>query len=161
MYKYLEKDKEFKLWWLLNRTRDAMFKVRTRELRKADLSVRQSGALLIIKTLGGRAILSEIARWMFKEPHSVSGLITRMEEEGLVKRVKDLEKKNLVRVEITEKGQQAYEHSVKREALHRVMSSLSEEERDQFGSCLVKLRNKALEDLATDTRMIDNLPPWP
>ena len=118
-----------------------MFKVRTRELRETDLSVRQAGALLVIKVLGGRAILADIARWMFKEPHSVSGLINRMEEEGLVKRVKDLEKKNLVRVEITEKGQQAYEYSVKREALHRVMSSLSEEERDQFGSCLMKLRN--------------------
>jgi len=161
MYKYLEKDKEFKLWWLLNRTRDAMFKVRTRELRKAGISVRKAGALLIIKVLGNRAILSEIARWMFKEPHSVSGLINRMEEEGLVKRVKDLEKKNLVRVEITEKGQQAYEYSVKREALHRIISALSEEERDQFGSCLVKLRNKALTDLATDTRIIDNLSPWP
>lgn len=161
MYKYLEKDKEFKLWWLFNRTRDAMFKVRTRELRKAGISVRKAGALLIIKVLGDRAILSEIARWMFKEPHSVSGLVNRMEEEGLVKRVKDLEKKNLVRVEMTEKGQQAYEYSVERETLHRVMSALSEEERDQFGSCLVKLRNKALEDLATDTRIIDNLPPWP
>jgi len=158
---FLKEDKEFKLWWLMNRTRDAMFKVRARELRKSDISVRQAGALLVIKVLGDRAILADVARWLFKEQHSVCGLISRMEKDGLVKRFKDLEKKNLVRVEMTEKGRQACEDSLKRDAIHHVISALSEEERKQFGSCLMKLRSKALEDLSVDTSVIDNLPPWP
>ena len=68
-----------------------------------------------------------------------------MEKQGLVRKVKDLDRKNLVRVVLTEKGREAYYHSTKRESIHQIMSFLSEEERQQLRHCLQTLRDKARE----------------
>ena len=79
-----------------------------------------------------------------------------MEKQGLVKKVKDLDRKNLVRITLTEEGHQAYRESIKRESIHRIMSSLSEEERQQLKSSLLKLRDTALEE-----PQIESKPPYP
>jgi DNA-binding MarR family transcriptional regulator len=70
-----------------------------------------------------------------------------MERKGLVKRAKDLEKKNLVRIALTEKGQRVYAQSTKRESIHQIMSFMSEEKCEQMSECLGELRDKALEYL--------------
>ena len=70
-----------------------------------------------------------------------------MEKDGLVERVKDLDRKNLVRISITEKGHQAYRESTRREPIHRILLSLSEDERRQLKSLLLKLRDTALEEI--------------
>lgn len=38
----------------------------------------------------------------------MSGLLDRMEKQGLVRKVNDLERKNPIRVAVTEKGEEAY-----------------------------------------------------
>jgi len=48
-----------------------------------------------------------------------------MARRGLVKKVKDLDRKNLVRVVMTEKGKKTYELSTKRGPIHRIMSTLN------------------------------------
>jgi len=60
------------------------------------------------------------------------------------------DRKNLVRVSITEKGQQAYDKSTRRKPIYKIISSLSEEERQQLRSCLEKLRNKAFKELIVE-----------
>ena len=72
--------------------------------------------------------------------------VGRMEKKGLVTKAKDLEKKNLVRLAITEKGQQAYEQAMKRESIHRILSSISDDECERLESCLTMLRDKAIEE---------------
>jgi DNA-binding MarR family transcriptional regulator len=67
-----------------------------------------------------------------------------MEKQGLVRRVKDLSRKNMVRVELTEKGHEACNRSAKRESMYKILSSLSDEERQQLCLYLRKLRDKAL-----------------
>ena len=68
-----------------------------------------------------------------------------MEKKGLVTRAIDMDKKNRWRVGLTEKGQDAYRQSLKRESIHTVMSSLSEDERQRLESCLRKVRDQALK----------------
>jgi DNA-binding MarR family transcriptional regulator len=79
-----------------------------------------------------------------------------MEKKGLITKVKDSDRKNMWRVALTEKGQNAYRQSVKRESIHAAMSSLSEKERLQLGSYLEKLRDCALTQLVRDMK-----PPFP
>ncbi len=67
----------------------------------------------------------------------------------------DSEKKNQVRVTLTEKGEQAFEKSIIRESYHRVMSVLPLEESQQLWSSLEKLRNVALEEIGMEK------PPFP
>lgn len=69
-----------------------------------------------------------------------------MEKAGLVKRVKDLDRKNQIRVAVTEKGRRAY-NQAGRQTIHQTFSCLSEEERKQLRSYLDRLLDKAIEVL--------------
>ena len=62
-------------------------------------------------------------------------------------RTRDLEKKNLVRVSLKDKGKQALELSSDTKVIPRILSSLSEEQRQQLITCLDIVRAKALEEL--------------
>ena len=149
-------DPDFELWVLLRHTADAIGRTRVKELHKHDLSARQAATLFIIRAIGEKATPAEIARWQFRQAHSISGILSRMEKDGLIRKDKDLERKNLVRVSLTEKGHQAYQLSLSREYLNRIISSLSAEERRQMMSSLRTLRDKALEELG-----IEDKPPFP
>jgi len=143
----LSADPDYNLWVLLHQARDAIFRARDKELSQYGITTMQSAVLFIITALGGEATATEISRWLSREPHSVSGLLARMEREGLVRKVKDLVKKSQVNVTLTAKGRQAHSESLKRESLRGIMSCLTEEERQQLVSSLKQLRDKALGSL--------------
>jgi len=83
----------------------------------------------------------------------VSGLLNRMEKQGLVRRVKDLKRKNLVRVLITEKGKEAYRRQSEMRVVRKVMSSLSPKQRHNLLASLKILRNEALEELVVKRQL--------
>ena len=139
-------DKDYELWVLLAQAREAMYKARQKELRLYNLSPRQSAVLFIIRAIGDKVTPAEISRWLLREPHSVSEIISRMEKQGLLKKVRDLYRKNLVRIELTEKGSEAYNQAIKRDSIHTIMSALSDEERRQFSTMLEKIRYRALKE---------------
>ena len=143
----LYEDGDYKLWLLLHQARDAAFKVRRKELRKFGLSNVEAAVLFFVQVIQGAVTPAKISRCILREPNSVSTLLNRMERKGLVRKVNNLERRNLVRVVITEKGKQAYYQSARRESILRIISALSEEERQQLNSCLNKLVNKAMEEL--------------
>ena len=151
MEKISNDDQDFNLWVLLTRAREAMGKARKKELFPYGVSHREAAVLYVVQSIGGKATPAEIARWQAREPHLVSALLSKMVNKGLVRKVKDLSKKNRVRVELTDKGLEVYYKSLKRESVHKIMSVLSEEERRQLTSCLEKIRNKALEQLEKKT----------
>ncbi len=141
-------DQDYNLWMLLNQAGDAVLKARRKELYQYNIPTSQAATLLVIEAIGDKATPGEIARWLFREPHTVFGLLSRMEKKGLVRTSKDLDRKNMVRVTLTDKGKQAYHQSTKRESIRRIMSSLSEEQRQQLASSLQALRDEALKWLA-------------
>jgi len=147
MEKIAYTDKYYGLWLLLILAKDVIHRARQKELRQVGITASEAGVLFYAQALGDRATPAEISRCLFKRPHGISTLISKMEKEGLVNKVNDLDRKNLVRVELTEKGQQACNHASKRAVIHRIVSSLSEEEHQQLNSCLEKLRNRAFEEL--------------
>ena len=140
-------DEDFRLWALLSQTAHVMTKVRQKELDRYGISVREAGIMFAILAIGERATPAEITRAVLREPHTVTEILKRMEKEGLVTRTKDLERKNMVRVAVTDKGRQAYQQSTKRKSIYKVMSSLSQEERRQLMTSLEKLARKALKEL--------------
>jgi DNA-binding MarR family transcriptional regulator len=136
------------LWMLFHQTCDAIIKARENALRKQiGISRMQASVLFIVNAIDGPATPAEISRWLFREPHSVSGLLNRMEKDGLIKKVKDLERKNLIRVAITEKGEEAYRRSWDVTVVPEIMSSLSRKKRENLRAYLEILRNRALEEL--------------
>ncbi|MDD5700584.1 MAG: MarR family transcriptional regulator [Dehalococcoidales bacterium] len=152
-YSYSDEDQD--LWLLLTHTRYAVFRAREKELQRYGVSPEQVGLLFVVQALGNKATPAAISRHIIRQPHTVSALVDRMARRGLVKKVKDLDRKNLVRVVMTEKGKKTYDLSTKRGPIHRIMNSLNEEEKDAFRSYLQRLLEKARKEIGLDR---DELP---
>lgn len=140
-------DQDYALWLLLLKVRRCISKARGKELSLYGITPEQAGVLFIVQALNNRTTPAEISRLTFREPHTVSVLISRMEEKGLIKKVKDMDRKNMIRIVITEKGEQAYSQSSQRTPIHNIMSALSEAERHQLMSLLQRLSDRALKEL--------------
>jgi MarR family transcriptional regulator, organic hydroperoxide resistance regulator len=153
---YSSEDEDQDLWLLLTHTRYAVFRAREKELLRYGVSPEQMGLLFTVQALGNKATPASLSRHILRQPHTVSALVDRMAKRGLVKKVKDLDRKNLVRVVITEKGQKAYEISTKRGPIHRIMGTLTTEEKKDLKSFLEKLLTKARKEIGLDR---DQLPP--
>ena len=140
-------DRDYELWVLLCQACKAMIRARENKLRPVGITRMQAAVLFIVKAVKVPATPAEISRWLFREPHTVSGLLDRMEKQGLVRKVNDLERKNLIRVEITEKGEEAYRRSRELKVIPKTLSRLSPKERDNLRAYLKTLRDEALQEL--------------
>jgi DNA-binding MarR family transcriptional regulator len=145
-------EEDYILWRLLLETRDTVFKARQKELRRYGISPEEAAVLFVVKSLGAKATPTEISRYLLRKIHTVSGILSRMEKKRLLRKTKDLPRKNSVRASLTEKGEQAYYQSTKIESISGIMSSLSEQERQQFSSCLKTLRDRALKQLGIEQK---------
>jgi MarR family transcriptional regulator, organic hydroperoxide resistance regulator len=153
---YSTEDEDQDLWLLLTHTRYAVFRAREKELQRYGVSPEQVSLLFVVQALGNKATPAAISRHIIRQPHTVSALVDRMARRGLVKKVKDLDRKNLVRVVMTEKGKKTYDLSTKRGPIHRIMGSLNEDEKKDFRAYLQKLLIKARKEIGLDR---DELPP--
>ena len=122
-------DKEYDLWILLNRVYHMIAKLRKLESLRFKILPTQSYFLFIIKALGNETTPTELSRYVYQERSSVSDILNRMEKQGLILKTKKSGEKKRVIVTITEKGEESLRLSRNREYLHRVMSSLTDEER--------------------------------
>ena len=150
MENQLLRDRDYNLWWLLHQTRHVLSKVRNKELSRYGVTGRQAAVAFYIKVIAateGEATPGKVAKWMLREPHTVSRILTRMEKDGLVNKSRSSGKKNEIYITLTEKGEQVHRQALKVEAFREIMSCLSEEERQQMDSSLQKLRDKGLESL--------------
>jgi DNA-binding MarR family transcriptional regulator len=137
-------DQDYNLWIMLEQAHSAVVAAREKELSEHGVSMMKAEVLSIVDSIGDEATPAEISRWILRRSHSVSGLLDRMERDGLIKRAKDLHRKNLVRVTITEKGYKALNKSRDRKSIHRSMAAIPEGDRQKFYDQLEKIRDKAL-----------------
>lgn len=147
MKNHSSSDQDYELWILLNQVRDVLLKAREKELRPYGITATQAAALFVIEAIGNEATATEISRWLVRERHSASGLLSRMEKEGLISRSKDFPIKSLARVTLTEKGRKAYYQSTQRASIRNTMRVLSQEERQLLSSLLKKMRGEGLKQL--------------
>jgi len=138
---------DYYLWVLFSQTRDAILKARERELHTHHISERHAQLLFIIELIGHNASPAKISRWLLREPNSISEIIDRMEKQGLLKKIKDLDRKNQVRIEVTEKGHKVYQRSFIPRNIPEILSVLTESDRKRLISSLMKLRKAAIEHI--------------
>ncbi len=144
-------------WQLLRRTQRVVGKARQKELDEIGISGDAVAVMSTVLQLGRDAIPAEIARQLLCEPNSVSQLITRLEKDGLARRVRDLDIKNLVRVELTKQGIDVHRKAMVRRSIRKMMSSLTEQEREQLWNALAKLREAAIREIGW--KKITSYPP--
>jgi DNA-binding MarR family transcriptional regulator len=133
-------DPDFNLWILLAQTRALLFAAGEQEVARYGISLMQGWTLFTIKAIGERATPAEIARWLGREPHTVSSLLSRMVDMGLVRKEKSLDKKNLVRIRLTPKGEQIYADGIGMKSMHDILNELTAEDRASLKAALEKLR---------------------
>jgi len=146
-------DHFYRLWVLLNQVMHVAHKAQQRELSPAHVSVIEASVLFVLANAKGPVTPAEMARWTLREGHSTSMLLDRMSVKGLITKTKDLKYKHLIRLALTEKGRMAYKQSQKFDSIKGILSSLSEEERQQLDASLRKLRDAALAELAITNPM--------
>jgi DNA-binding MarR family transcriptional regulator len=147
---------DYELWALLEQACHMAVETRERELIRLGITGVQAAVLFAIEAIGDKATPAEISRWTLRESQSTSAILDRMEKAGLVVKAKDLERKNMVRIAMTEKGERAYRESMKRKSSQKLLSPLSETERQELRSYLERVRNKALRLLGVAYK-----PPFP
>ena len=139
--------KELDLIGLLNQTTETIFRARQKELQQYNISTSQGAVLFITKTLGEKATISEISRWLLRKPHTISEIVNRMVKKGLIKKSRAPNRKTIIKVELTPKGLEVYQKSKKRQSFRNILACLSPEEHRQIISYLQRLRDGALEEL--------------
>ena len=137
----------YRLWHLLRVSRALAVEMRNRELKDLGITRCQSILFYAMRSAGENATLAELARWTGQKPHGLSALVSRLEAQGYVRRVRDLKRKNLVRVELTDKGRVAYEAARQRDSIHAFFSVLTPEQRQCLGDSLDTLIRGAAKEL--------------
>ncbi len=140
-------DIRFKLWQIISNTFHLISKARQKELYNHGVSMYHSAILDAISRLGEKATPIAISKESSRERHTVSEHLTRMEKEELIKKVKDLKKKNLIRIELTEKGYELFQKASDRESIDFIMGALTLEEQWELWTISAKLRDRAMEYL--------------
>jgi DNA-binding MarR family transcriptional regulator len=139
-------DEYFILWVLMAQCRDAISRAREREFARYGISNDRRAVLYIIQNHGGRATPVEIARDIFRELHSVTGMLNRMEKSGLITKHTGTGRSK-TEVSLTEEGLEVFNRTLHNEADERVFSVLTKRERERLALYLWKLRRRVLQDL--------------
>lgn len=150
MKKTLGKDSDYEILLLLMQARDVAYRAREKEVNKYGIKGVEGFALFVIKSIGSGATPAEVARWMFRQHNTVTALLDRMEKKQLIR--KDTNK-NRSTISLTEKGEEAFRQSSKREAMHFMFSVLSQEELQQFKSYLMQIRDQGLKYLSNEPKI--------
>jgi DNA-binding MarR family transcriptional regulator len=150
----LQADDPFLLWVLIAQTKDGILKARQRDYARFGISDDRRAILYIVMTNGGTATPVVIARNLFRELHSVTEMLKRMEKDGLVERRKGTGRSK-VEVAITDKGREVFEQSHHNETDQRIFGALTKQERERFAASLWKLRSRVLQDLGVPEWSLD------
>lgn len=142
----------YRLWVLLRQVGLLMTELRREDLLKYEMSPAQAATLRSVAHLGPIATPAEISRWLMRKPHTITHLLNRMEKCGQIKKVKDMERRNQVRIALTEKGRQDYDAVKEAEYTHFLLDILDESEKEILAGCLNKIRTKLLEELKLSYR---------
>ena len=147
-------DRDYLIWRLILQTRNAMLKVRSRELALYDLTHRQAGILTIIGATKGDTNAYRIAKWIVLEPHTVSTFLNRMEAKGIIKKSAVSEGgRRMSKLELTDKGWEAYHKVMRFESIPKVLEVLTDEDCKALSSILKKLRDETLRQIGIRTKL--------
>jgi DNA-binding MarR family transcriptional regulator len=135
------------LWLLMAKVNHEIVLVRQRELKQYHIPLRQLHALRSIQALDHNATIAELSKIMERNVNVISRQVVRMEKDGLIKRIQNTPKSNLLRLELTKKGTDILTLSTKSKenTIDAVLSSLTEIRRRQMESILKEILDKLNE----------------
>jgi DNA-binding MarR family transcriptional regulator len=127
------------LWLLMGKIHHKRILLRQRELSVYNIPTRQLYMLHLIRDLGSKTTIAEIARTVERKVDVISRQMVNMEKDGLIKRTKAVPKSRLLKIELTERGLELAKISGKSAAMDKIISVLGTEERQQLYSLLNRM----------------------
>jgi len=105
------------------------------------LSYQQFLVLIVMKKLGDNANATEMAKLLDKNTNTLSTILDRVEEKGLVKKIRDTQDRRLVWAVMTAKGKEKLTVTTKASLVvfEKLTSVFTKEEMEQFDTLLEKL----------------------
>ena len=137
-------------WVTLYQTHNAIFKLTELALLPHNLSLPQLHLLSVLKESGGILTTGEIGRAMVKASQTITGLVDRLEEPGLVERVFDRRDRRKTWVRLTDKGERKLSEAfpVANRLAEEISAVLTDQELQDLQTKVEKLRSAAMEKLA-------------
>jgi len=143
----MDNDANFKLFALLDHVHTLILRAWQKELQSAGILTKQVGVLHVIAAMGNHATNAELSRWTLREPHTITGILSRIEKKGLITRQRDPAHKNLIRISLTEAGHDYLAQASSKESMHRIFAVLDGRARENLRRSLKDLRAAGLQEL--------------
>ena len=136
-------------WLLCRQTHNLVFKCEDAVFSEAGLTTQKHAVLAAVNYIDDPVTVTEVARWLDRNPNGISTLVDRMEKDGLVKRARDLRDHRAVRLVMTRKGNDIFKQATISgwELVQEILSCLSDEDIRTLNSLLDRMREKAFEYL--------------
>ena len=138
-----------RLWFLMHRDVGLFRRCEDEAYGEKGLTMEQFTVLATMKYIGHTASPSDIADWIGRTPNTISMIVDRMVKAGLVKRTRDRKDRRVVRVVATAKADDAFGRAIPAgwEFIHKIMSPLSDADRQTLARLLETIRYEALDYL--------------
>jgi len=158
MYDWNICDPSTNTWLLLVQAYQASRRVAEAELRRYRITLGQFHILMLLASSKVALSPGEIASYLFREKHTTSERLTRMEKAGYVKKHRSQEDERMVRVEITPDGKEFLYQLLPRLVCSRHATAffVSEEGNAQLNAFLRGVRDQSLQILR---KRLTPLPP--
>jgi DNA-binding MarR family transcriptional regulator len=157
------KDPYMTAWIRLRQASDAMLRVIEIELGKRQTTLTQMDVLLILSMSKVPLSPGEISAYVFREKHTVSALLSRMQRAGYVKKVRSKKDQRVVKVQIRPKGEELLNQSIAiifGYARDLLKARFSEKEIKQLDRFMKALRDLSLRELGTETKRLPATIEW-
>jgi DNA-binding MarR family transcriptional regulator len=138
-----------RLWFLMHRDVGLFRRCEDEAYGEKGLTMEQFTVLAAMKYIGHTARPSDIAEWIGRTPNTITMIVDRMVKAGLVKRIRDRKDRRLVHVVATEKADDAFGRAIPAgwEFIHKIMSPLSQADRQTLAKLLETIRYETLKYL--------------
>ncbi|MBN1188131.1 MAG: MarR family transcriptional regulator [Dehalococcoidales bacterium] len=125
------------------------------KIKGDQISWLRASALRFIITRGGSLTLSQMAAVMLRSNYSITKLVDGLENDGLVKRCRNIADGRSFDVKVTQKGLNYVIESLKNSetAENELKSCLSESELNDLAIIMRKLRDKLIEKVSARYRL--------
>lgn len=132
-------------WWEMSVTSLILQRAWQMELGQIGLTVPQTLVLIAVADSPEPITPMKLSKILHREPHTISALLTRMEAQGLVKKERNLQRGNWVRVTLTKKGKEAYQRQLGARKVRNVTECLSKQELEELKKMNRKLRARGVQ----------------
>ena len=138
-----------KTWLLLHQVFTMISKCEDDVFGKNGISTEQHTVLMAIKYLEKPVRPTDVAKWLDRNPNSISLIVARMVKAGTVKGIRDQSDRRLVRLVMTKKGKEILDQATVAgwKLIQDILSSVKDEDLSTLIRLLEEVKGKSFDYL--------------